>query len=155
MTSSPDTLPVVHADSGNPDSSRTARVVQSVKSAVRVQESEIKRWRRTFDANAKAVVEGEKCVPFSSSTTRSDRARGGQVLGSRTICQCYRTQGRLDAYWSFAVRPSLSRRGHLEARSLVMGRLYGLPDRAQATRRGLLHCVPILRHVCMRTLLCS
>jgi len=73
MTSSPNTLPVVHADSGNPDASRTARVVQSVKSAVRVQESETKRWRRTFDASAKAVVDGEKCVPFFSYTTRSDR----------------------------------------------------------------------------------
>src|SRR5712691_3409249 len=151
MTSSPNTLPVVHADSGNPDASRTARVVQSVKSAVRVQESEIKRWRRTFDANAKAVVEGEKCVPFFSSITRSDRARGGQVLGPRPICQCHRTQERLDAYWSFAVCPSLSRRGRFEARSLVMGRLYGLPDPAQAARRGLLHCVPVLRRVCMRT----
>jgi len=64
MTSSPSTLPVVHADSGNADGSPTSRVVQTVKSAVRVPESEIKRWRRTFDANAKAVVNGEKCVPF-------------------------------------------------------------------------------------------
>ena len=58
-TSSPDTLPVVHADS---DGSATSRVVESVKSAVRVPESEIKRWRRTFDASADAVVNGEKCV---------------------------------------------------------------------------------------------
>ena len=60
MTSStPDTLPVVHADS---DGSATSRVVGAVKSAVRVPESEIKRWRRTFDVNANAVVQGEKCV---------------------------------------------------------------------------------------------
>jgi solute carrier family 25 aspartate/glutamate transporter 12/13 len=61
-TSSPNTLPVLHADSGNSDGSAASRVVQTVKSAVRVQESEIKRWRRTFDTNAKAVVDGEKCV---------------------------------------------------------------------------------------------
>ena len=57
--SSPDTFPVVHADS---DGSAASRVVQSVKSAVRVPESEIKRWRRTFDTNAKALVNGERCV---------------------------------------------------------------------------------------------
>jgi solute carrier family 25 aspartate/glutamate transporter 12/13 len=64
MTSSPNTLPVVHPDSGNADGGPTSRVVQTVKSAVRVPESEIKRWHRTFDVNAKAVVNGEKCVPF-------------------------------------------------------------------------------------------
>ncbi|KAI0275134.1 mitochondrial inner membrane protein [Gloeopeniophorella convolvens] len=50
-------LPTVHADA---DGSTAARVVQTVKSAVRTQESEIKRWRRTFDANAKTVTSGEK-----------------------------------------------------------------------------------------------
>jgi solute carrier family 25 aspartate/glutamate transporter 12/13 len=63
---SPNTLPVVHADSGNAGGSPASRVVQTVKSAVRVPESEIKRWRRTFDANAKAVADGEKCVSFCS-----------------------------------------------------------------------------------------
>ena len=58
----PDSLPIVHADSGDSDGNAAARVVQSVKSAVRVPESEIKRWRRTFDSNAKSLVEGEKCV---------------------------------------------------------------------------------------------
>ena len=58
----PDSLPIVHADSGNSDGSAAARVVQTVKSAVRVPESEIKRWRRTFDTNAKSLVDGEKCV---------------------------------------------------------------------------------------------
>ncbi|KAF8274027.1 mitochondrial inner membrane protein [Lactarius quietus] len=58
MTSTTNPLPVVHADSG-----ATSRVVQSVKSAVRAQESELKRWHRTFDANAKTVVSGEKYVP--------------------------------------------------------------------------------------------
>ncbi|KAI0294929.1 mitochondrial inner membrane protein [Russula brevipes] len=62
MTFPSNTLPVVHADSGNPDGSATSRVVETVKSAVRVQESEIKRWRRTFDANAKAVVDDEKLL---------------------------------------------------------------------------------------------
>ncbi|KAI0308272.1 mitochondrial inner membrane protein [Multifurca ochricompacta] len=62
MTSSSDTLPVVHADSGNSDGRAASRVVQSVKSVVRAQESEIKRWRRTFDGNAKAVANGEKLL---------------------------------------------------------------------------------------------
>lgn len=58
----PDSLPIVHADSGNSDGSAASRVVQTVKSAVRVPESEIKRWRRTFDTNAKSLVDGEKFV---------------------------------------------------------------------------------------------
>lgn len=58
----PDSLPVVHADSGSSDGSAAARVVKTVKSAVRVPESEMKRWRRTFDTNAKSLVDGEKCV---------------------------------------------------------------------------------------------
>lgn len=69
---SPDTLPVVHADSGNSDGSATARVVETVKSAVRVPESEMKRWRRTFDGNAKTVVSGEKCVPFLVHSSRTN-----------------------------------------------------------------------------------
>ncbi|KZV70963.1 mitochondrial carrier [Peniophora sp. CONT] len=36
------------------------RAVQSVISAVRVQDSELKRWRRTFDSNAKVVEGSEK-----------------------------------------------------------------------------------------------
>jgi hypothetical protein len=147
MTSStPDTLPVVHADS---DGSATSRVVGAVKSAVRVPESEIKRWRRTFDANANAVVKGEKCVLlFIRSCPPSDRVtsrwRRLQVLGPRTVCQCDRAQGRPDAYRPHAVRDSLSRRGRREARSLVVGRFCGLSVSAQAARRGLLHRIPIL-----------
>jgi hypothetical protein len=64
MTSPSNPLPVLRADSDseNPDGSAAARVVQSVKSAVRAQESEIKRWHRTFGANAKVIVNGEKCA---------------------------------------------------------------------------------------------
>jgi hypothetical protein len=75
MTVSPNTVPVVHADSGDAKGGPASRVVQTVKSAVRVRESEIKRWRRTFDANAKAAVGGEKCVPFFfSRSSPSERA---------------------------------------------------------------------------------
>lgn len=62
MSTTVNPLPGVHADSGDTNGGATSRVVQSVKSAVRAQESELKRWRRTFDTNAKTVVNGEKCV---------------------------------------------------------------------------------------------
>ncbi|KAI9448846.1 mitochondrial inner membrane protein [Russula earlei] len=58
-TPSKNPLPVVHADSGNSDGGAAA-LVQTVKSAVRVPESELRRWRRTFDANAKSVVDGAR-----------------------------------------------------------------------------------------------
>ncbi|KAH8990131.1 mitochondrial inner membrane protein [Lactarius hatsudake] len=62
MASTASPLPTVHADSGDTNGGTASRVVQSVKSAVRAQESELKRWRRTFDANAKTVVNGEKLL---------------------------------------------------------------------------------------------
>jgi len=84
-TSSPDSLPVVHADSGNSDGSAASRVVKTVKSAVRVPESEMKRWRRTFDANAKSLVDGEKCVFFSFFRSCSKPPRLNAALCSRFL----------------------------------------------------------------------
>ncbi|KAJ7170155.1 mitochondrial carrier domain-containing protein, partial [Mycena filopes] len=49
-------LPTIHADS---DSTSLTSAIKSVRTAVGVPESELKRWRRTFDTNAK-VVNGEK-----------------------------------------------------------------------------------------------
>jgi len=37
-----------------------ASALSSVRNAVSAPENELKRWRRTFDANAKVVVDGEK-----------------------------------------------------------------------------------------------
>ena len=34
--------------------------ISTLKQAVKTHESELKRWRRTFDANAKVTVEDEK-----------------------------------------------------------------------------------------------
>ncbi|PPQ79404.1 hypothetical protein CVT25_002674 [Psilocybe cyanescens] len=51
-------FPTVHCESDGP-SSITKSALQSVRTAVAVPESEIKRWRRTFDTNAK-VINGEK-----------------------------------------------------------------------------------------------
>jgi len=81
MSSATNPLPVVHADSGNP-SGAASRVMQTVKSAVRAQESELKRWHRTFDANAKTVVNGEKYVTsiVCSSSTLVERIH---VLAAR------------------------------------------------------------------------
>ncbi|KAH9486248.1 Calcium-binding mitochondrial carrier protein [Psilocybe cubensis] len=52
-------LPTVHCDSPDGSSSITKSALQSVRTAVAVPESELKRWRRTFEANAK-VINGEK-----------------------------------------------------------------------------------------------
>jgi len=52
-------LPSVHSDSDTSSSSLTASALQSVRTAVAVPESELKRWRRTFDSNAK-LINGER-----------------------------------------------------------------------------------------------
>src|SRR6266702_1215056 len=84
MASTINPLPVVHADSGNTSGGAASRVVQTVKSAVRAKEPELKRWRRTFDTNAKTVVNGEKYVSL------------GRLLVSETLLNmCVRRGGRL------------------------------------------------------------
>jgi len=52
---------VVHCDA-DPEatSSRAASAIKTVKSAMAVPENELKRWRRTFDANAQVTVNSDK-----------------------------------------------------------------------------------------------
>jgi solute carrier family 25 aspartate/glutamate transporter 12/13 len=53
-------FPTVHCDSEEKSGSITSSALSTVRNAVAVPESELKRWRRTFDANAKVIVDGEK-----------------------------------------------------------------------------------------------
>ncbi|CDO73098.1 hypothetical protein BN946_scf185007.g152 [Trametes cinnabarina] len=58
----PRIFPTLYCDSGD-DSAPTSRAVaaiNTVKSAMSVPESELKRWRRTFESNAQTVVDGQK-----------------------------------------------------------------------------------------------
>ncbi|KAI0756469.1 mitochondrial carrier [Daedaleopsis nitida] len=55
----PRIFPTVHCDS-EATPSRTASALSTVKSAISVPESELTRWRRTFEANAQTLVEGQK-----------------------------------------------------------------------------------------------
>ena len=57
--SNSDTTPA--ANEVKASSASASALVESVKSAVRVKDSEIKRWRRTFEHNA-VVVDGVKYV---------------------------------------------------------------------------------------------
>lgn len=47
-------LPTTHCDSEG-TSSITKNALETVRTAVAIPESELKRWRRLFDANAKDV----------------------------------------------------------------------------------------------------
>lgn len=51
-------FPTIHCDS-EPQPSLTKAALQTVRTVVAVPENELKRWRRTFDANSK-VINGEK-----------------------------------------------------------------------------------------------
>ena len=51
----------VYADAEN-EGGKASRALETVKSVVRTPESELKRWRRVFEANAKTVTDGERCV---------------------------------------------------------------------------------------------
>ena len=57
-------LPSIHCEAQDTSSSSslTGSAIKSVRNAVAIPENELKRWRRVFDANAKVVVNGEKCV---------------------------------------------------------------------------------------------
>src|SRR5215471_3438810 len=50
-------FPTVHSDAPGPSG-----IVNTVRSAVSIPESELKRWRRIFDANATITVDGKKFV---------------------------------------------------------------------------------------------
>ena len=69
----------VHCDSDAP-TSRAASTINTVKSAISVPESELKRWRRSFDANAQTVVEG----PLTRECRMRQLSRLLQVTNSRT-----------------------------------------------------------------------
>ncbi|PPQ66366.1 hypothetical protein CVT26_011085 [Gymnopilus dilepis] len=64
MSSSSRVLPTVHNDADG-SSSLTKTALQTVRTAVSVPEGELKRWRRTFEANAKEV-NGEKFLDKDS-----------------------------------------------------------------------------------------
>lgn len=53
-------FPTIYCDAGEERSSTTTSVLSTVKSAVASPESELKRWRKAFDTNAKVEVNGEK-----------------------------------------------------------------------------------------------
>lgn len=53
-------FPTIHCDAGKEQSTTTPSVLSTVKSAVAGPESELKRWRKAFDANAKVEINGEK-----------------------------------------------------------------------------------------------
>jgi solute carrier family 25 (mitochondrial aspartate/glutamate transporter), member 12/13 len=53
----PRILPTVHCDAPSGSSS----LKETLKSAVSVRETELTRWRRTFDSHAKEI-DGNKCV---------------------------------------------------------------------------------------------
>ena len=80
-------LPSVHSDSDTSSSSLTASALQSVRTAVAVPESELKRWRRTFDSNAK-LVNGERWVEFAVSRSHEKRVMVVH-LSSRFLTRLY------------------------------------------------------------------
>lgn len=55
----------IHADSPDTATSVAVSALTTIKSATSVPQSELTRWRRTFDASAQTVVDGKKCVPRS------------------------------------------------------------------------------------------
>jgi solute carrier family 25 aspartate/glutamate transporter 12/13 len=59
MAPFPSLFPTLHCDSDE-NSCVAVSALSSVRNAVAPPEGELKRWRRTFDANAKATVNGEK-----------------------------------------------------------------------------------------------
>lgn len=61
MSSDSQIVPTAHCDAPEPKGALSS-ALKTVRTAVAVPESELKRWRRTFESNAKVVVNGEKWV---------------------------------------------------------------------------------------------
>ncbi|CAA7264836.1 unnamed protein product [Cyclocybe aegerita] len=82
-------LPTVHADSDG-SSSITKSALNTVRTAVSVPESELKRWRRTFDSNAK-VVNGEKFLdPESFVNAIAPKADLSKKIGREQFAILFR-----------------------------------------------------------------
>lgn len=59
MASASSTVPPTPSDASGSKSSPLSSAFKTVRTAVAVPENELKRWRRTFEVNAK-VVNGDK-----------------------------------------------------------------------------------------------
>lgn len=78
-------FPRVHCDSDevvSADTPKAVRAFKSVKNAMSVPETELKRWRRVFDSHATTVSDGQKCVLWRSSHTDSVLIRELFTCGS-------------------------------------------------------------------------
>lgn len=53
-------LPTTHCDTQSNSSSLANSALKTVRNVVATPESELRRWKRVFDANAKVVVDGDK-----------------------------------------------------------------------------------------------
>lgn len=49
-----------------------------------IPENELRRWRRVFDANAKVVIDGEKCVRIVNVLSQDTHRYIAAILGSST-----------------------------------------------------------------------
>lgn len=56
----------VYCDGGpsSSSSSKTISAITSLKSAIKAPESELRRWRKTFDSNATVAKDDQKCVTY-------------------------------------------------------------------------------------------
>ncbi|OBZ79884.1 Calcium-binding mitochondrial carrier protein Aralar1 [Grifola frondosa] len=69
----PRIFPTAYCDaSESSPASRAVSAIKTVRSAMAVPENELKRWRRTFDANAVTVVEGQKMQVPEYGAVRDD-----------------------------------------------------------------------------------
>src|SRR5882762_5989476 len=77
----------IHADSSGADGppGAASRALATVTGAVRVQDNELKRWRRTFDTHAKTVVSSEKCVSSFACCTYEV---GRRVVSTSILTPC-------------------------------------------------------------------
>jgi len=53
-------LPTAHCDAQVNSSSLANSALKTVRNVVAIPESELRRWKRVFDANAKVLVNGER-----------------------------------------------------------------------------------------------
>lgn len=60
MASDSQIVPTAHCDAPESKNSVLSSALKTVRTAVAVPENELKRWRRTFEVNAKVVVNGDK-----------------------------------------------------------------------------------------------
>lgn len=115
----------------------------SMRGVATVPESELNRWRRTFDTHAKSFGDsGEKCLVNCNTGVLVNMTF--KILGYRKLRECNCTSSRFNTNRSRTIWHPFPGSKYIEDWFGFMGRVYCVWDPSHETGCGLFNGIPIL-----------